>query len=98
MMKWFVACALAALPAFAGEEAMEKVYINPSDIAITDQGIFVYQYGAWSPVQALFSDELGVFACDTQSYWECSHCGKCVSVVRNYCHSCLKPRYVYADR
>jgi len=100
-MKWFAACTLAALSLFGSENdfsEVSKIYIPPSNIAVTDTGIFIYNEGKWEPVDALFSDELGVYACDTRSYWECTRCGKCVSIVRNYCHSCLKPRYANACR
>ncbi len=98
-MNWMFACALAAsLSLFAEEDSRpQKIYVSPSEVAITDQGIFVCQDAAWTPVDALFTDDFGVYVCDQRSYWECTRCGKCVSVARKYCHSCLKPRYATAN-
>jgi len=63
-------------------ESCEKVYVQPGQISITGEGIFVYVSNEWLAAEALHADALGVYA-KAKWMWICSVCG--------YENSCCKP-------
>jgi len=70
-------------------EACEKVYVQPDQISITGDGIFVYVGNVWLAAKALHADAAGVFARgpDVDWTWTCP-CGEENSVFRASCKKC----------
>lgn len=80
-MTKFLAIIVIALP--IGSHALEeqepqKVYVEPFQVAIVDREILVYLEGAWTPVNAIYSDIQGLYVAYSKyprSRWTCRTCG-----------------------
>ena len=57
-------------------EEPEKIYLEPSQVAFADRGIFIFIAGEWIPVDSIHSDARGLYVASKypRSRWICS-CG-----------------------
>lgn len=65
-----------------GEEQVkepEKIYVQPSQVTIVDQGIFAFIKEQWEPVTAVYADAFGVYVVGIANYpytrWICRASG-----------------------
>ena len=47
-------------------ESSEKIYVQPHQIAFSDNGIFVQVGGEWVATEALHTDAIGIYAVDNK--------------------------------
>lgn len=76
-----------------------KIYVEPEQLAVSSEGIFMQLDEQWFHVGTLSSDATGIFAQD----WTlvdygcpdpdnpCRNCGKCIHKSYNICPLCGKP-------
>lgn len=68
------------------------MYVQPDQIAITHEGIFLQLYDEWIPTEALHYDTSGLFITNMSDewsvHWTCSVCGYSNSLWRNTCKNC----------
>ena len=78
--------------------AVDKIYIQPSDIAVEKDQIKVYTGGEWYSIPALFADEDGIyFDAASRRYrtrWICKVCTYNNPGDLEFCYQCHVPRPV----
>lgn len=57
------------------EERLEKMYVNPQSVRVTQDGIFVLEQGQMLPVKTVGKDAKGVFVMRSDSC-PCRGCGR----------------------
>lgn len=85
-----------------GESTTEKIYVQSSQIAINNEGIFVHIENEWIPAESIGFDSLGLFAAKfsnpDHSPWKCRRCGFINAYWSDNCQGpwgdgkCLAPR------
>ena len=63
----------------AEEIELQKIYVDTSQIAFANGGIFAHIAGEWVPVDAIYSGAGGILAAIKKNpnidRWTCSYCG-----------------------
>ena len=72
--------------------ACEKIYLDPNQVAITEDGIFCLLNNQWMATEAVHYDAAGLFITNASEEWSirwtCPKCGHRNSVIRNACENC----------
>lgn len=95
--------ALLSPTAFYGNpvEEPQKIYVQPAQIVINDQGIFVYVENEWISAESISIDSYGMYAqCSNPDLrtWRCTRCNFINAYWDDYCQGsfgdgkCLAPR------
>lgn len=70
----------------------EKIYVQPNQIAICQEGIFIQHNDEWIATEAVHYDASGIFVTHVSDewsrYWTCAKCGHNNSAWRNTCANC----------
>lgn len=70
----------------------EKIYVQPDQIAITNEGIFIKHNNEWIPTGSIQYDASGLFISNTSDEWSirwfCPKCGHSNAAWRNTCENC----------
>ena len=76
----------------------EKIYVQPDQVAITNEGIFLQLNEEWVPTEAIQYDASGIFVTSISSEWSfrwtCPKCGYENGPFSRKCGNCgHKPRH-----
>lgn len=70
----------------------EKWYVQPNQIAITEEGIFISMDDEWINADAIHRDHTGLYITKAEdewsTKWECPKCHHSNSAWRNTCYNC----------
>lgn len=83
----------------ARSDFFEKVYVEPEQVAMSSEGMFLKRGEDWFPIPSLFSDRHGLFTYLSREgdpicrapYILCRNCRRCVHERYNICPLCEKP-------
>lgn len=56
------------------DSQLEKIYIDPSQLAFTNREMFVHIEGQWTSVSAVHCDALGLYIAAIRTRWICPVC------------------------
>lgn len=97
MTKWFSLFFFCSLALFATQN---KIYLSPSEVCVTEEGIFVHtEEKGWHSSPNLQHDTKGFFITDhykkrvPDGYWECPTCLLINPQSSSYCARCKFPLY-----
>lgn len=70
----------------------EKMYVNPDQVSIEPNGIFVNVQEKWFMAEALYADTNGIYftsasSSDWSIYWKCPYCGYINGPLDNRCQN-----------
>jgi len=71
----------------------DKLYVQPNQITLSEEGIFVYLENAWHAAESVHADEQGIYITTLQDKtwnWKCPKCGHNNSWLVNKCEKCGK--------
>jgi hypothetical protein len=85
-----VMCFIPSLFSIEKEDKVERVYVQPTQIAVQQNQILVLGNNQWQPIDALFSDSNGVYFLSKKWYepWECAYCQAINPPHRLICWNC----------
>lgn len=81
-----------------GASANQKIYVDPNQVTIAPEGIFVQLGNDWIATDAVYHDSSGCYISGVSNewsfYWTCPECGHENSPFNRSCEECgYKPRH-----
>lgn len=90
----FLVCLFSSSYFFAAEsEESDKIYLNPGQIVVSENNIYLELDNQWVPVKAVLVDKRGVYTKPCFLAWDCSSCGWPNNSRALVCANCGHPRF-----